>query len=227
MLTGSPPPASRSAGMLLLAVLMLVQTVPTVCKERFAAECDYGITLALSGSVARAESVFVSLLSHSPRDARALTNLGNLNLIRGEPDIALAFYDRAARIDTADAGIILNQAVVLMLLGEGDSAEAYVRRGVGKAGGEKEAASLLGLRAQEIASLLPGEDKAAERPRVDKSEIAALLAAARENVPTDSTQSERQGESQSEEKEETRAWRSAGTRSANVNVVADVIYWKR
>src|SRR5262245_58227659 len=41
-------------------------------------ECEYGITLALSGKSTAAESVFTSLLSHAPGDARALANLGNV-----------------------------------------------------------------------------------------------------------------------------------------------------
>lgn len=227
MFMGSPVPTSWSVGMFLVTVLLLVQVVSALGEERSAAECDYGITLALSGNVSRAESVFVSLLSHSPRDARALTNLGNLALQGGDPAIALAFYDRAVQADTVDAGILLNRAVALMLLGDEDSAIVQANDGVKKAGGEKEAASLLGLRPDEIASSSRGEDKAADKPRVDKSEIAALLTAARESVPRDSTQAERQGGSQSEEKEATGAWRSAGARSADGNVVADVLYWKR
>ena len=227
MFKGLPVRKSRSVGVLLATVLLLVQVVSAVCQERFATECDYGITLALSGEAEKAESVFISLLSQSPRDARALTNLGNLALQGGDPAIALAFYDRAVLADTLDAGILLNRAVALMLLGDEDSAVAQANDGVLKAGGEKEAASLLGLRPDEIAYSSSREDKAAEKPRVDKSEIAALLSAARENVPKDSTQTERQGDSQSGEKETVRAWRSAGARSAEGNVVADVLYWKR
>ena len=124
MLASSLGPACRSIGMALITVGFLVQGVSWSGVESLEAECDYGITLALSGNPARAESVFVSLLSHSPGDARALTNLGNLELMQGEPDVALVFYGRAAQIDTADAGIILNRAVALMILGDEDLAGA-------------------------------------------------------------------------------------------------------
>src|SRR6266481_7519779 len=61
--------------------------------SRLRAECEYGIALALAGADARAESAFVSLLSHVPGDARALNNLGNTHLLRGDLDVALAFYE--------------------------------------------------------------------------------------------------------------------------------------
>ena len=47
---------------------------------------EYGVSLAMQGEAARAESVFVSLLSNSRGDARALNNLGNLRLLKGETE---------------------------------------------------------------------------------------------------------------------------------------------
>ena len=80
----------RLAGLLLAAIVLLrAASADDDARQR---ECELGITLALAGRAAAAESVFTSLLSHSPRDARALTNLGNLALLRGEPRLGLAFY---------------------------------------------------------------------------------------------------------------------------------------
>lgn len=68
---------------------------------------EYGIALALGEDWAPAESAFVAVLSHRPADARALTNLGNLQLIQGNTRAALAFYDQADLADSSDAGIRL------------------------------------------------------------------------------------------------------------------------
>ena len=95
------------AGTVWAAVALLVSASP-----RFSAgnpadpRGEYGVTLAIGGEEARAESVFVTMLSHTRGDARALNNLGNLRLLRGETGVALAFYDRALRGDSLDAGKI-------------------------------------------------------------------------------------------------------------------------
>jgi Flp pilus assembly protein TadD len=194
------------------------------------AECDLGVTLALSGDDAGAESVFISLLSHSPRDSRALTNLGNLHLVRGEPDLALAFYERAGNLDSLDAGIILNQAVALMLLGDEEMAERRASRGIELAGGIREALSLLGLRRTEQEAEDRNADKSAEKPHVAKNEIAALLSAAKQGVPVDPTQAGGRSQYAAQSKQPgqpARSFRSAGTRASGESVVADMIYWKR
>jgi Flp pilus assembly protein TadD len=192
------------------------------------AECDLGITLAFSGDDARAESVFISLLSHSPRDARALTNLGNLHLIRGEPDLALAFYERAGKLDSLDAGVVLNQAVALLLLGKQDAAEARARRGTEMAGGVREASSLLGFRVSEQDAEARAADRAAEKPHIAKDEIAVLLNAARHNIPADSSGTGAKSQGQSKQPgQQAPSLRSAGTRASGESVVADMIYWKR
>ena len=57
-------------------------------RDPLAAECEYGITLAMGGKLERAEEVFTSLLGHSPGDARALNNLGNLYVLRSGLEVA-------------------------------------------------------------------------------------------------------------------------------------------
>lgn len=228
-------PAPRVSYLLvsLLAALHLgvltgsAAAVPT--QQELQARCDLGISLALSGNNARAESLFVSVLSQSPRDPRALTNLGNIHLIRGEPDLALAFYERAAAFDTSDAGIVLNQAVALTLLNEAEAADARARRGVEKAGGVHEAASLLGLRSTDQtgdARDARGADVSAGQPSLAKDEIASLLNAARRSVPVDSVAAAGKGQALALGKQAPRSFRSAGTRASGEGVVADVIYWK-
>jgi Tfp pilus assembly protein PilF len=211
---------------LVLAGSLFARSAAGVAPEKLSAQCELGITLAFSGDNAKAESVFISLLSKSPRDPRALANLGNVYLIRGEPDVALAFYSRAAAMDTSDAGIVLNQAVALMLLNNQEAADARARLGVDKAGGTREAASLLGLRAAEQEAESRGADKGTEKPHVAKSEIAALLGAAKLSVPVDSAGASAGAQAPPAAKQSAHSFRSAGTRAAGESVVAEMIYWK-
>jgi len=215
---------------LVLATSFLAHGATGPTKDELQAECELGITLALSGDNAGAESIFISLLSHSPRDCRALTNLGNLHLVRGEPDLALAFYERAGKLDSLDAGIVLNQAVALMLLNDQDMAEVRAHRGIEMAGGVREASSLLGLRRTDEEAEDRGADKSVEKPHIAKNEIAALLSAAKQSVPADSTQAGGKSQSQAQLKQPgqpAHSFRSAGTRASGESVVADMIYWKR
>src|SRR5207249_3866737 len=110
------------------------------------AECDYGAKLALEGNLAAAESVFTSLLSLSPGDPRALANLGNLHLLRGDRDSALALYRLAAAADGADAGLHLDRAIALFLMSQDDLAREAAAEAVARAGGSRRAVSLLRLR---------------------------------------------------------------------------------
>jgi len=189
-------------------------------------KCDLGITLALSGQEASAESVFVSLLSESPKDARALNNLGNLYLWRGDDAVALAFYGQAWESDSLDAGIILNEATALLLAGDEEGAKARAAEGVSRAGGTREAARLLGLR-------LGPEDrevaKGADRVQVSRDEVLALLRAATRAVPADSTHAPAAPAEPTSAKSRKKppAWRSAGARGSEGTDAGAVLYWKR
>jgi len=191
--------------------------------EELQRECEYGVALALSGQAARAESVFVSLLSHAPGDPRALTNLGNLHLLRDEPEVALAFYDRALRSDSTDAGIFLNEATALMLLGEEATAEDLAREGVRRAGGPRSAAQLLGLRYEGTQEESP---KAAQRAYISREEVLELLRAAAQKVPADSSRAAATRPA-SQGKKPAPTWRSAGARGAADVEGAALLYWKR
>lgn len=91
---------------------------------------ELGLVHVHAGDLRRAESLFVAQLSRSPRDARALSNLGNIALLGGDRDGALSFYDLAIVADSADAELRINRAITLALLGEAaesrsEAAEAH------------------------------------------------------------------------------------------------------
>jgi Flp pilus assembly protein TadD len=176
--------------------------------------------------VEQAESVFVALLSDSPGDARALTNLGNLRVLEGDLDVALVFYNQAVRADASDAGIKLNRATSLMLMGDLERAEAEAAEAVRQAGSEEAAAKLIGLSTEAEA----GETRASDKPFVSKQEIRALLSAAKSRVPGDSLGTGAPADStkaNSKSGKKTTTWRSAGPRAGDAGDIAAVLYWKR
>ena len=191
-------------------------------------ECEYGVTMALTGESEKAMEAFTSMLSAAPGDARALNNLGNLHLMQGDLDVARAFYDQALEADTEDPGIRLNRAILLML--EGDEAEA--RREVAaareQAGGGAEAAALLGLAPSDTGKASDATAKA--KPGVSKDEIAGWLAAAMEQVPDSSAAPDStRAAGASGATREAGTLRSGGSRgsAAGVPDAKSVLYWKQ
>jgi Flp pilus assembly protein TadD len=189
---------------------------------------EYGVTLAMRGDVARAESVFVSVLSVSPKDPSALNNLGNLHLIKGEPAVALAFYNRAMVFDTTDAGIRLNRSLAMMLTGDNEEARAEAKRAVRMAGGVDLAAALLALKTKHEPSK---EAKASTQTYLSKSEVMALLESAVSGVPADTSRAAQSDSARAASKTATaakvKAWRSAGLRAEDMNEVTTSVYWKK
>jgi len=215
---------------------------------RMAAErCDYGIALALRGELARAESAFVAMLGgDAAAHARAFNNLGNVNFLRGDVKLALAFYERAQRADSADAGVRLNRATALMMMGDEIGAQAAAAEGVRRAGGEAAAARLLGLKAEDA------KPKAAEAAWLSRGEVRALLASTRTNrnallantlasVPAETTRANAAGAGKAavgkpapaapagaaKRPAATARLRSAGPRGAEGTDAASVLYWMR
>ena len=188
-------------------------------------QMDYGITLAMTGNLARAESVFVSLLAPGHGDSRAFNNLGNLELLRGEVEVALAFYERALRSDSADAGIRLNRSVALMLLGREEDSRDEAALGVKMAGGLQPASALLGLHAPDSTGT---ETRGAERAFVSPDEVRAMLSAAAHGVPRDSTARAGGGAPRTRpDRRQTPTWRSGGPRAAQDSDAHAILYWKR
>jgi Flp pilus assembly protein TadD len=236
-------PAALAASLFFLLVAMPSVTVAEDSDE-MALRAEYGITLALGGEMEKAENVFLSLLSLSPGDARALNNLGNVYLSRGELATAIAFYEKALESDPEDAAIHLNRAVAHLLGGDQESAMADARIAIEATGGKGEAASLLGLRLSEAVTAEQG--KASDTPYLSEQEVLALLEAAAEAVPPDPETVEEETDSTAEEegaqpdsgeaedldvaKRETvkpKTWRSAGPRAVELGEALTILYWKK
>jgi tetratricopeptide (TPR) repeat protein len=222
-----PIAISRRCVLALALCLLALPATPAHATEPATpgSQMDYGITLAMTGNLARAESVFVSLLAPGRGDSRAFNNLGNLELLRGEVEVALAFYERAIRSDSADAGIRLNRSVALMLLGREEESRDEAAVGVKLAGGLQPASALLGLHPPDSTGT---EARGAEKPFVSPEEVRAMLAAAARGVPRDSTARGGGGTARIRpDRRQMPTWRSGGPRAAQDSDAHAILYWKR
>lgn len=183
---------------------------------------EYGVSLAISGEEARAESIFVTMLSHTRGDARALNNLGNLRLLRGETGVALAFYERAMRGDSLDAGIHLNRATALMMIGDQPRSAQAFAVGVKLAGGVERAQALLGLPPEKQVT-----DRAARKTAIDPEQLRAMLRRAATSVPKDSVRLMDSAIGSGTAGKRPSAWRSAGARASDGSDTPQLLYWKR
>jgi hypothetical protein len=216
-------PHVRRLGLALAAIVLFVSA-----SSRFAAGDptgpggDYGVTLANSGEEARAESVFVTMLSHTRGDARALNNLGNLRLLRGETGVALAFYERALRGDSLDAGIHLNRATALMMIGDQQRSEQAFAIGVKLAGGVDRAQALMGLPPEKQPT-----ERAARKTAIDPEQLRSMLRRAATSVPRDSVPQPNSAAASGAAGKRPSAWRSAGARASDGGDTPQLLYWKR
>jgi tetratricopeptide (TPR) repeat protein len=106
---------------------------------------EHGVGHVLRGETAAADSLFRAVLHRSPRDPRALTNLGNLCLLRGEARLALSYYQSASVEDPKDAGIRLNRALAFLALGLTANATHEAALALDELGGIDAAYERLGL----------------------------------------------------------------------------------
>jgi len=224
----------RHDGLIWMATALLVTMSPGSPRAAEPADgrSDYGVSLAMTGEESRAESLFITMLSHTRGDSRALNNLGNIRLLKGETGVALAFYERALRGDSLDPGIHLNRATALMVIGEKErSAEAFAR-GVKLAGGLENAQALLGLPPDRTASdrtasdrtasdRTASGDRAAQKTMIDPEQLRQMLRTAAKSVPSEpASRTARTARTAS-------AWRSAGPRGADGSDTSHLLYWKR
>ncbi len=185
--------------------------------------CSLGITLALGGQGAAAESVFVSMLSRSAGDPRALNNLGNLHLWRGEIEVAMAFYEAAGRSDTADAGIALNGALATLFAGDETGAQGQAEQGVLRAGGIEGAARLLGIPFNEAGTDL---GRQGDRVRMTRAQALQLLRSAARAVPPDSTAYSHPHADSTHSVRRVVVWRPAAARGSDASEAPVNVYWK-
>lgn len=203
----------------------------TESPDKLATKCEYGITLALAGEMSSAEQVFTSLLSASPGDPRAYTNLGNVHFLRGDLEVALVFYDKGKAADEKDPGILLNRATTLMLLGEEESAQKEAAAAVKLAGGAEKLSQLIGLEPADPEDPETVEtDKASEKTYVSRAEVSALISGSMASIETEGVAADSlgaTGDTETKPKKRARLWRSSSPKAADDTEAALVLYWKQ
>ena len=202
--------------------LALLVAMSAHAADKADSRADLGVTLAIGGSETSAESVFVSMLSHTRGDSRALNNLGNLRLLRGEAGVALAFYDRALKGDSIDAGIHLNRATSLMLLGDQKRSEEAFATGVKLAGGLDRAMTLLNLPADNAPV-----DRGAKKTAINPEQLKSMLKRAAATVPKDQIKVVDSEVTTNPASKTSSTWRSAGARASDGSEAPMLLYWKR
>jgi tetratricopeptide (TPR) repeat protein len=189
-----------------------------------AARCEYGIGEAFAGEMGTARTAFLGMLGGRAGEARALNNLGNLSLLAGQRDVALAFYQRALELDSLDGGIRLNRATAYLLAGEDERAREEAADGIRLAGGLREASLMVGLRPGPEENMEVG--KAAQRIWLSRQEMRGMLAAAMGGVPADSLKKTAASQPRPKPKGRARPVRPAGPRGAEDSDAVQVLYWK-
>lgn len=86
-----------------------------------------GRLLAWEGHWAAAESEYRRVLEQSPNDIEILCGLADVLVWQGEPQEALGVIDRARKVDSADAEILLRRARILLALDRRSEARSQYR----------------------------------------------------------------------------------------------------
>jgi hypothetical protein len=162
-----------------------------------------------------------------------------VHFLRGDLEVALAFYDWAVRSDSADAGIRLNRAITYMALGKEERAEAEAAEGRKMAGGSKAAQALVGIRytgeqpkASELSAQIQvgaSPIKGNRRTRLSKDEVRALLGA---GAAAGDQSAAKDGPAGTEKQKPGNvkpagAASGTGTKASDEGNAATLLYWKR
>jgi len=178
------------------------------------------LTHALDGDAGAARTAWDGALAADPGNATALNNRGNLALLGGQPDSALAFYARALAVEK-DPGTILNQGLAEFAKGDEKAADARFTQALALLPSPAAAEHLL--------ALPPAPQGVGSARRLSVEEIRQRLRLAAERVPRAmSVAAESTGSSAGEHGRGTPRVLSkvSGARASDVRSNARVVYWK-
>ena len=130
-------------------------------------------------------------------------------------------YERALRGDSLDAGIHLNRATALMVIGDRSRSSESFALGVKLAGGLANAQTLLGLPPEGQTG-----ERAGKKTMIDPEQVRAMLKHAATTVPSDSVRKSGNPANAATGTQPS-AWRSAGPRAADGSESQFLLYWKR
>jgi hypothetical protein len=179
-------------------------------------EFGAGLVYAEDGKLPEAAARFRAVLAARPGDAAALNNLGNVELLAGRPDSALARY-RAAYAADGDPGILLNEGLARWGLGDRRGADSSFTEALARLGDPEKALALLGIPAE------PAGNARGKAQKLSPSEIRQRLQQAAARVPAASAAA---GGSAARPAGPV-VTKVSGSRAADAGGSAHVVYWKR
>jgi len=182
--------------------------------DRVTLRSQLGIIYAQQGQVDDAKKEFVKLLEEPNGRAAALTNLGNLAVLDGDVNVALENYNQAAALDTSDAGILLDLGLALKSAGKDADADAVIARALTKAGGQEQAAYLLGVKSDDDTSK-------GKVTKLSGEEIKALLSKASSRTPAVNASTSAKDQPRTQV-----VSRPGGARASDVSATPSTLYWK-
>lgn len=180
-------------------------------------EFGAGLVYAEDGRLPEAEAKFRAVLAARPGDAAALNNLGNVELLSGRADSALARY-RAAFAADGDAGILLNEGLARWGLGDRRGADSSFTEALARLGDPEKALALLGIPSER------GGDARGKAEKLSPSEIRQRLQQAAARVPAARSAPGGGGEARPTGPVVTKV---SGSRAADARGRARVVYWKQ
>jgi len=177
------------------------------------------LTHALDGDLASARGTWDDALASDPANATALNNRGNVALLGGQPDSALAFYARAVAADK-DPGTILNQGLAEFAKGDAKAADARFEQALALLPNPQAAERLLAL------PPAPGGVGSARRLTTEEVRQRLRLAAGRVPRPGDAPAAAvGQGAGRGKAPAKVLS-KVSGARASDVGSNARVVYWK-
>jgi len=175
-----------------------------------------------AGRFAEAQAELERAVPIETNVARTRNNLGAVLAAAGDLPRAAESFRVAAGADSVDPGVWLNLGIACYAAGDSTGAELHLMRGLDLSGGYLAACALLGIAPE-------GEPTREGTARMTAQEGRDLLRAALRRVPLAASRERAAAAPAVRPAASLRPWvaRSAGGRSAERAVLADLLYWKQ
>jgi len=180
-------------------------------------ENQLALVFALEGRFAEARAGWAKVLAASPADVPALVNTGNLELLEGDPDAALARYGAALAVER-DPGVLLDQGLARWSKGDEAGADASFAAALALLADPAEAERLLGL---EPAGAGQGSPR-----RLTAEEVRQRLRIAAARVPKPDARAASEAPAPRGERSIKVVSKVSGARASDRKDLAQVVYWK-
>lgn len=189
---------------------------PLEHSQNLDAEGGAGLLLAREGRYGEAEKKLGEVLAARPDDAVALNGMGNVELLSGRPDEALAKYLAAEAVRADDPGLILNEGLARWARGDRSGADSAFARAVDQLGDPEKALDLLGLPRDSSAA------RGAHPTKLSLEEIRQRLRLAAARVPPPKPTA---AAGASKRPANLFVSKVSGTRAADARATSGVVYW--